>query len=574
MYQQYFGLTDAPFSISPDPRYLYLSDKHREALAHLIYGVGDQGGFVVLTGEVGTGKTTICRCLLQQVPDNADIAFIINPKQSSNQLLQSIFTDLGVDHQPGMTTKELIDQLNHYLLDAHARGRNTILIIDEAQNLSEDVLEQLRLLTNLETNEKKLLQLVLLGQPELNTILEQASMRQLAQRVTARYHLNPLSKAEVADYVQHRLAVAGTQSDLFSTAALNLIFKLSGGIPRIINLICDRSLLGVYANNHQQVNRRVVNNAKREIIPTATKPRWKNYGFAAAVCVPLMLLVLMQLTPAADSDATAELPVASNEVINSALEANPPAAGPVDTQTLDILPTNGINQLPLMIKKTALEQLYLSWFDRSLPRGSCEGSEPVAEGIYCTQGLTELDAILAYNRPALLKLSRADGAKGWLLLLTMSDENAVVQSGSEKVSVSMDVLARLQIQDSMLLSRIPSQLDLPVRFGAKGSDVAWLDDYLFNQTVAENNSLYRQQMRLETDINQQDFASGKPYSHYSSAEQRYRDVVFNHRFSKKLASLQQRLGLNEQAVVGLDFLTAFSQQEYNNDPVLRIGEAI
>lgn len=265
MYQQYFGLSEDPFSIAPDPRYLFLSDKHREALAHLIYGVGNQGGFVVLTGEVGTGKTTICRCLLKQIPDNANIAYIINPKQSINQLLQSVCNDLGIYFEKGRTSKDLIDDLNKYLLEAHAKGRNTILIIDEAQNLSIEILEQLRLLTNLETNEKKLLQLVLLGQPELNEILGRREMRQLAQRVTARFHLTPLSKNEVTQYIEHRLSIAGCRNELFRVAALSSVYKNSRGIPRLINQICGRALLGVYATNESQVTRKIANKASKEI---------------------------------------------------------------------------------------------------------------------------------------------------------------------------------------------------------------------------------------------------------------------------------------------------------------------
>lgn len=294
MYHEYFGLSEAPFSIAPDPRYLFLSDKHREALAHLIYGVGDQGGFVLLTGEVGTGKTTICRCLLQQVPEKADIAFIINPKQSVNQLLQSIFKELHLALEKGATSKDLIDHLTQYLLDAHSRGRNTILIIDEAQNLTPDVLEQLRLLTNLETNEKKLLQLVLLGQPELNLMLDKPELRQLAQRITARYHLSPLSKGEVAEYISHRLSVAGCRAEVFSPAAIRRIVSLSGGIPRLINLICDRALLGAYATGSEEVGPKIVKKAAEEVLGkqerrSAWKPVWWALS-AAAVIVILSVL--------------------------------------------------------------------------------------------------------------------------------------------------------------------------------------------------------------------------------------------------------------------------------------------
>jgi general secretion pathway protein A len=285
MYKDYFGLTEAPFSIAPDPRYLYLSDKHRDALAHLIYGVGDQGGFVLLTGEVGTGKTTLCRCLLQQIPDNVDVAYIINPKLSSNQLLQSIFTELGISYRPAMTSKDLIDELNRYLLDAHSRGRNTILVIDEAQNLASDILEQLRLLTNLETNEKKLLQLVLIGQPELSDLLDKKELRQLAQRVTARYHLTPLSKAEVTHYIQHRLSVAGCKNPIFPASSIRRVYKLTKGVPRLINLLCGRTLLGMYSTDSHLATVKIVNKAAGEIFakPRKTSSQWTPLYYAIAL---------------------------------------------------------------------------------------------------------------------------------------------------------------------------------------------------------------------------------------------------------------------------------------------------
>ncbi|WP_085759785.1 ExeA family protein [Oceanicoccus sagamiensis] len=323
MYQQYFGLSEAPFSIAPDPRYLFLSDKHREALAHLIYGVGDQGGFVVLTGEVGTGKTTICRCLLQQVPDNADIAFIINPRQSINQLLQSIFNDLHIDYDRGMTSKDLVDELNHYLLEAHADGRNTILIIDEAQNLSVDVLEQLRLLTNLETNEKKLLQLVLLGQPELNDMLAKSELRQLAQRVTARYHLSPLSKPEVIQYIEHRLSVAGCRSELFPSTAINKIYQLSKGVPRLINLICDRTLLGVYSTNNDQASAKIVANAAKEIFPAQQGFNWKPIWLSlvlAAVIVSVSVFLKDYRPVESSLEQGVQAPDANGSIIRSSQE--------------------------------------------------------------------------------------------------------------------------------------------------------------------------------------------------------------------------------------------------------------
>src|SRR5450631_2360340 len=226
MYRSYFGLREAPFSIAPDPRYLYMSHRHQEALAHLLYGVNGDGGFVLLTGEVGAGKTTICRCLLEQIPPDCDIAYIFNPKLTVEDLLSTICNEFGIAYPRGGTTiKTFVDSINGYLLDAHAKGRHTVLIIDEAQNLSADVLEQMRLLTNLETTQRKLLQIILLGQPELAAMLERPELRQLAQRIIARYHLGPLDRQEVAAYVQHRLGVSGAQRQLFPLALMGQLYR-------------------------------------------------------------------------------------------------------------------------------------------------------------------------------------------------------------------------------------------------------------------------------------------------------------------------------------------------------------
>ncbi len=266
MYNDHFGLQDNPFSIAPDPRYLFMSERHREALAHLLYGIRHDGGFILLTGEVGTGKTTVCRCLLEQLPADTRVAYIINPRLSTLELLATICDEFGIDYPPGNTGHKLfIDRLNAFLLESHAAGRRNVLIIDEAQNLSADVLEQLRLLTNLETNRRKLLQIVLLGQPELRTHLSRPELRQLAQRVTARYHLEPLAEREVAEYVNHRLAVAGSRQPLFPNRLIRQIYRLSGGIPRRINILCDRALLGAYVQGRERVTLRLLNQAAREV---------------------------------------------------------------------------------------------------------------------------------------------------------------------------------------------------------------------------------------------------------------------------------------------------------------------
>ena len=256
MYLDYFGLAEAPFSIAPDPRFLYLSQRHQEALAHLLYGVGGEGGFVLLTGEVGAGKTTVCRCLLQQIPASCDVAYIFNPKLTVEELLSTSCVEFGIVCPPGNASiKVFVDCINAHLLDAHAKGRHTVLIIDESQNLSADVLEQMRLLTNLETNERKLLQIILLGQPELALMLERPELRQLGQRIVARYHLGPLTKPEVAAYVRHRLEISGAQRQLFPAALMGRVYRLSGGVPRVINVLCDRSLLGTYVQGKERVDR-------------------------------------------------------------------------------------------------------------------------------------------------------------------------------------------------------------------------------------------------------------------------------------------------------------------------------
>ncbi len=266
MYTNYFGLKEKPFSIAPDPRYLYMSELHREALAHLLYGISSDGCFILLTGDVGTGKTTVCRCLLAQLPESTEVALVVNPKLSVLELLETICDELQIPvDKDTKSLKAYIDRLNAYLLEAHGQGKNIALLIDEAQNLSLDLLEQLRLLTNLETDQKKLLKIVLLGQTELRQILDQPGAAQISQRITSRYHLLPLDQKNSFAYIQHRLAVAGERGKIFSQAALAQIFALTQGIPRLINVLCDRALLGAYVEEKYLVDSDIVENAAHEV---------------------------------------------------------------------------------------------------------------------------------------------------------------------------------------------------------------------------------------------------------------------------------------------------------------------
>ncbi|HKC41383.1 MAG TPA: AAA family ATPase, partial [Gemmatimonadales bacterium] len=297
MYAAYFGLTERPFSLAPDPRYLYLSDAHREALAHLLYGIGEGGSFVQLTGEVGTGKTTVCRALLEQLPPDVDVAMIFNPRLTSVELLAAVCDELRVAYPAGTTSlKVLVDALSQALLDAHAKGRRTVLIIDEAQNLSARVLEEVRLLTNLETTTQKLLQVVLIGQPELAELLARRNLRQLSQRVTARYHLRSFSQEESQRYIQHRLEIAGQRQPIFTKQAVRAAHRLARGIPRLLNTICDRALLGAYATSQTRVKEAVVRRAAKEVLGPQRSRRWVTATAGAVLLVVVASTIALVAT--------------------------------------------------------------------------------------------------------------------------------------------------------------------------------------------------------------------------------------------------------------------------------------
>ena len=338
VYPKYFGLKEPSFSITPDPQYLFLSGQHREALAHLLYGAGEVGGFVLLSGEVGTGKTTVCRAFLEQLPDDVDVALVVNPAMTAAELLHSICDEFRVQLPASgePSVKVMLDHLNRFLLDAHARGRRPVLIIDEAQNLRPKVMEQVRLLTNLETAKQKLLQIFLIGQPELRTLLASRELRQLNQRITARYHLAPLSAKETAAYIEHRIAVAGVERPLFTAKALKRVHRRSGGVPRLINLLCDRALLGAAVSRRMQVTPDIVDSAAREVIDRAdpARPRQRSrLGLAAAVLAALALGIWI-----GGSSLPQRLPGALGEQWAAALgwpQADAPVAATSDPSAAD-----------------------------------------------------------------------------------------------------------------------------------------------------------------------------------------------------------------------------------------------
>ncbi len=296
MYLNTFGFDEPPFSITPDPKFVFLSQKHQESLAHLVYGItrGGGAGFVQLTGEVGTGKTTISRLLLEQIPEKTNIALILNPVITPLELIQNICKELKVSMR-GIKTKlnTLVDKLNDYLLKSWANGENTVVIIDEAQNLPRDTLEQLRLLTNLETDKQKLLQIVLIGQPELRATMRRDDLRQLAQRVTARYHLMPLDAQETYEYLQHRIAVAGGKKGIVNKSVANKIYKLTGGVPRLINILTDRALLSAYSDNSPTLKTRHISIAAKEVLPESHEKASANLIKISLSMLTLVILIYL-----------------------------------------------------------------------------------------------------------------------------------------------------------------------------------------------------------------------------------------------------------------------------------------
>ncbi|BCR03643.1 ATPase AAA [Desulfuromonas versatilis] len=495
MYNEYFGLAETPFSIAPDPRYLYMSEAHREALAHLLYGVSSDGGFVLLTGEVGTGKTTVCRCLLEQLPEDVEVAYVINPKQTSAELLATICDDLGIAFPEGNSSiKVFVDRINAYLLDAHGRGRKTVLVIDEAQNLSPDVLEQLRLLTNLETSQRKLLQIILLGQPELLQLLARPDLRQLSQRITARYHLGPLSRKEVGTYVNHRLAVAGLRSQLFPPATLDRLHKLTGGVPRLINVLCDRALLGAYVKGEGEVNRRTLRQAAREVLgemqspPRLTLPvRWLAAGviLVAAVLGLATLYFRPELLSAALKPAqqgpAAPLPEPAADPPQAAAEGEPGAlvivaAGAGDASEK---PLSWPAELPIEQSKTlAFESLFQAWGMeyQGADGNACDHAESL--GMRCLHRRGSLGSLRQLDLPAVLRVVSAPGEEFFATLVSLRGDRATFALGPETRVVSVRDLESIWFGEFSLLWRVPGNYRRLVAPGGRGPEVAWLDEQL------------------------------------------------------------------------------------------------
>ncbi|WP_036165014.1 ExeA family protein [Massilia sp. 9096] len=488
MYVDYFNLKQAPFSIAPDPRYLFMSERHREALAHLLYGIGSGGGFVLLTGEIGAGKTTVCRCFIEQVPANCRLAYIFNPKLTALELLQTICDEFRIDLPAGerIGVKGYVDAINAYLLASHAQGNNNVLVIDEAQNLSAEVLEQLRLLTNLETSERKLLQIILIGQPELRTMLARPELEQLAQRVIARYHLGALSAQETAAYVGHRLAVAGAHAATPIPAALApLIHRLTGGVPRRINLLCDRALLGAYAENSAQVTPRILRRAAQEVFaddaaPARAPVRWPLVagGVLAGVAISAAAWQAAPRGPAAASGVVQAAPASAAATGNARTvalakpaahaSAKPAATPPAAAAAADPAPAQ---PLVLASQDDALRALAGLW-GQALPGGEPCQSAP-RFGLRCYQGRGGLYELRLLDRPAIVALH--DGQKvGYALLSNLDADGATLTAGGRHEKVSLGALATRFDGEFTTLWKAPRAFRDEVKPGDTGPDVDWI----------------------------------------------------------------------------------------------------
>ena len=424
MYHQHFGLNEAPFSIAVNPRYLFMSQRHRDALAHLLYGVSGGGGFILLTGEVGTGKTTVNRCLLEQLPDTTDLAIILNPALSAVELLASACDELRIDYpRDAHSLKALTDALHRYLLENYDRGRKTVLMIDEAQHLDFDVLEQIRLLTNLETNDEKLLQIILIGQPELSDKLARPELRQLNQRITARYNLQPLNLDETGAYIRHRLEVAGLKGDrkLFEQAAVKQIHALTRGIPRLINVLCDRALLGAFGRKKGVVNRALVRSAAKEVFGETHSPE-KPASAMRGWGVLLMLLafvvaalVYLDKSPIdflkSENSANAVL-VDGNLATESSEQASKPVAEPLTPQW-ELSDSDGLGKL------------WLAATDLPPPSSICP--PPDITRLSCGIGTARVwNELVALNRPVLLETVTQDKFFASVLLFQIDGSDAIV----------------------------------------------------------------------------------------------------------------------------------------------------
>ena len=446
IYQQYFALNCEPFSIVPDPGFLYPSSQHRQAVAHLKYGLDREGGFVLLTGEVGTGKTTLTRTLLKRIPAHVRVAYVLNSTLEVTDVLASICQELSIDlpkSSKTSLTKNCIDALNSDLITAHAAGKKTLVVIEEAQNLTPEVLEILRLLSNLETATHKLLHILLVGQPELLETLAQKDQRQLNQRVVARFHLLPLAKSDVANYVNHRLHHAGANRAIFESAAMTRLFKLTKGVPRLINLICHHALLAAYATGAKTVSAKLVKNAAKEIFDTQIVEKNSSRKWLVALFIAGIFSLLI-----AERYDSSQLnnPVEEAEIIVDVEPVIPEQAQPlievVESEEIlmeplmqAVVPVSepDVTQDPPAVLTNPFADLFAAWSIEVEPLFSEEEVFALAEiNNLGAEKLTDAEnfQLVAIDRPGIIWIKEDNGRLKSHLLMALDDESVLLKTDS------------------------------------------------------------------------------------------------------------------------------------------------
>ncbi|MET1254579.1 AAA family ATPase [Aliikangiella maris] len=505
MYLEQFSLKERPFSISPDPRFLFMSSRYREALAHLTYGVQDGGGFVLLTGEVGTGKTTVCRCLLQQLPENTCLAFVLNPKLSSLELLATICDELKVSYPENCDSlKILTDKLSEHLLDCYKKGLHVVVMIDEAQNLQTDVLEQIRLLTNLETNQKKLLQIILVGQPELQEKLAKRELRQLAQRVTARYHLQPLKLKETIAYIIHRMRIAGCNRSLFSLNSVEYLHAKTHGIPRLINTICDRALFAAAARRKARVDKPIMMQAVKEVLgekqatidtPQKNLPRWVKPAIAATAFL-IVAAISFWLGGRGKSDNLPEqinLPVATSDDVQV-------------TQTATDEFNNNLLERIMGAERwdyngrLSFKNLLAFWQLEYSPLKDGDGCSYAASyGLKCHRGKGNWQDLRNFNRPALLKFNAGLQGNFWGVIKSIQGLEATIVLGDKESRLKLEEISSIWTGEYLFLWQAPEGYYGDIKMGDSGDVVAWLSQMLnrINQSDNSPQNRFGSELRLQ-----------------------------------------------------------------------------
>lgn len=522
MYLDYYGLKDPPFSITPDPRFVFLSERHRDALAHLLYGIGQggSGGFVQLTGEVGTGKTTLSRLLLEQLPENTRVALVLNPRLSPIELLETIGEELKLDIEGRRgSLKGLVDALNAYLLDAYAQGLRVVLIIDEAQNLSVEALEQVRLLTNLETPTQKLLQIILLGQPELRELLARQELRQLSQRVTARYHLTPLTAEETEAYVRHRLQVAGMNRVPFTRLGMRALHRHSGGVPRLINVVAERALLAGYAQELETINERVVDQAAAEALDLGGRRFIRPLSLVGAAVAAGLLILFFAFGPGPEAEVE---PLAETEQEEELPESRYPLLD--DPALADRIADSNSDQT-----SAAWTLLLARWQIRAEEvrvRDATRCPPVLTPGVNCMRVAGSMTKLRALRRPVIMRLVDGDN-EAFVLLLGLGQERARLDFGGEIVETPLRTLERAWLGEFYAVWRAPEYLPTVMRRGDSGPGVSWL---------LEKLAVLDEQVGIER--------SGPPY--------------FDGQIEDRVRRFQLNYGLTPDGIVGPETLLALT----------------